>query len=300
MGSDYGTEATPVVESNLQGSRGKLNVILHGLFAFDQGDKIVAYIPNMGSEHVYMAGTWLAETALAEHADLTLEGVTAGKKEDNNRLNRDHNIMVGDAPVTANGHECHCVHATLRFPYPPKKFEIRSLRRFIIPAKALGGADMKRIVRGRKEVQSATVQVLTYPFENDADLRLGDHPWEPVLEWDPAFKESFVNLHVFSEPERNSTDNHLRQAFQASIGLFVGVDLTLNAPAQPANLNDPSEKIPPGVHELEMEGLVQRKRWLAVLGRSIKETRDLNAFWEDPTAFDGSDPSTCPGCAGRP
>src|SRR5437867_7389342 len=221
MGSDYGTEATPVVESNLQGSRGKLNVILHGLFAFDQGDKIVAYIPNMGSEHVYMAGTWLAETALAEHADLTLEGVTAGKKEDNNRLNRDHNIMVGDAPVTANGHECHCVHATLRFPYPPKKFEIRSLRRFIIPAKALGGADMKRIVRGRKEVQSATVQVLTYPFENDADLRLGDHPWEPVLEWDPAFKESFVNLHVFSEPERNSTDNHLRQAFQASVGLFV-------------------------------------------------------------------------------
>src|SRR5262249_20231218 len=123
----------------LQGSRGKLNVILHGLFAFDQGDEIVAHIPNMGSEHAYKAGTWLAETPLAEHADLTLEGVITGNNS--NRLNRDYNIAVGGVPVTKKGHECHCVHATLRFPYPPEEFEIRSLRRLIIPANALGGGD---------------------------------------------------------------------------------------------------------------------------------------------------------------
>src|SRR6185503_11012727 len=99
-----------------------------------------------------------------------------------------------------------------------------------------------RVVDGRANVESATVQVLTYDFENDARLRLGDHPWEPVLEWDPVLNESVVNLHVFSEPERNLTDDHLRQAFRASVGLYVGVDLTLNAPAQPANLRDPSER----------------------------------------------------------
>ena len=198
MASDHAIESTTVGESKLQGSRGKLNVILHGLFAFDQQDKIIAYIPNMGTEHLYKAGNWFAETSLEEHADLTLQGVTPGKKGDT-KLNPDHNIMVGDAPIIPKGNECHCVHATLRFPYPPKEFKIQSLRRLIIPANARGD-DKTRIVRGRAEVQSATVQVLTYRFENDAELRLGDHPWEPVLEWDPVLEESVVNLHVFSEP----------------------------------------------------------------------------------------------------
>ena len=80
----------------------------------------------------------------------------------------------------------------------------------------------------------------------------------------------------------------------------MGVDLILNAPAQPANVSDPSEKIPPGVHELEMDGLIERQRLLGVLGRSIKENRDLNGFLDDPTAFDGSDPNGCSGSAGRP
>ena len=88
MASDHAMESTTEEESTLQGSSGRLNVILHGLFAFDhQNDEIVAHIPNMGSEHTYKAGTWLAENALAEHSNLKLTGVkTPG--DNTNRLNR--------------------------------------------------------------------------------------------------------------------------------------------------------------------------------------------------------------------
>src|SRR6266550_3204575 len=74
------------VPANLPGSPGKLNVILHGLFDFNQEtkdknkekDEIAVYIPNMGSAHLYKAGNWLAEITLEEGADLRLEGVTNG------------------------------------------------------------------------------------------------------------------------------------------------------------------------------------------------------------------------------
>jgi hypothetical protein len=285
MGSDNGKESAT---AERQGLPGKLNVILHGLFAFDQEEKISAYIPEMGSEHQYKAGSWLAETNLEEHAELALGGVIEGPPREN-KLLPDHNMILGDVPVSPMAHECHCIHATLRLPYPTSP--IRSLRRLRIPAGALGGDDKRRIVGGRDAVESATVQVLTYGFRSDADLSLGNHPWEPVLAWDEENKENYVNLHVFSEPERNVTDDHVRHAFQASTGLFVGVDLTLNGRAQPPY---PDDETPPGVHEFELQDLVQRQRWLTVLGRAIKEGRDVNnALWDDPTSFVGSDACGC-------
>src|SRR5262245_29871520 len=220
MGSEYNAESTMTEKSMRQGSPGKLNVILHGLFAFDQNDKeIVAYIPNLGSEHLYKAGNWLAETNLEERADLELKGVDStklGRKdidqfsaEDRQslkvekgvikgfKLREDQNLILGNVTISSNAKECHCIHATIRLPYPP--YPIRSLRRIRIPADALGGDDKTRVIDGNKmanghkavnaaEVDSATVQVLTYDFDNDADLQLvesGDHdaapeghPWE--------------------------------------------------------------------------------------------------------------------------
>jgi hypothetical protein len=285
-------EPPPVEQPKLPGSQGKLNVILHGLLSFDQETKekeeIAVYIPNMGSEHLYKAGNWLAETTLAKGADLKLVGVSKGSTA--NKLDKDRNMILGDVPVIKNPD----TYATLRLPYP--SLPIQSLRRLTIPADGLEGNAKATVLRGRDAVQTATVQVLTYPFASDADLMLvandpnlkpGDHPWEPVLE------DGYVNLHVFSEPERNSTEQHLRYEFEASIGLFEGVELTLTQPAQPADLDAEKKEIPPGVHELELEDLVQRQRRLAVLGRAIKESRDLNTIWDDPTPFEGNDSGAC-------
>src|SRR5215468_5726887 len=99
MNSEIEIEST--MESNTaqkakrQGLPGRLNVILHGLFAFDQEKRIIAYIPDMGSEHQYKAGNWLAETTLEDQADLTLEGVNPGKPRVNKIL-PDHNLILGD------------------------------------------------------------------------------------------------------------------------------------------------------------------------------------------------------------
>ncbi len=295
------------VPANLPGSPGKLNVILHGLFDFNQEtkdknkekDEIAVYIPNMGSAHLYKAGNWLAEITLEEGADLRLEGVTNGSTD--NKLNKDRNIVLDDVPVKPNPDKPNpgkppnpdkpaYAYATLRLPYP--SLPIQSLRRLTIPADGLGGDTARKVLNGRAAVQTATVQVLTYAFESDASLSLGTHPWEPVLE------DGYVNLHVFSEPELNPMEEHLREAFKASMDLFEGVKLTLESPAQPADLDTEKKEIPPGVHELELEDLVHRQRRLAVLGRAIKESRDLNAIWDEPTPFDGTDPGGCSGSLG--
>jgi hypothetical protein len=316
IGSDNGKESAPAETPERQGSPGKLNVILHGLFAFDQEDEIVAYIPNLGSEHLYKAGSWLAETNLDEQADVRLAGVRPTtlkledrptlespeslkiKTDDNGetilgyKLDARHNIVLGNVPVSANATGCDCmshsIQATLRFPYPPSP--IQSLRRLKIPAVVLGGDDKNKVLNGEPAAETATVQVLTYDFDNDNDLKLGDHPWEPVIERDEKQNKNYVNLHVFSEPERLPTQDHLRHAFQAGVGLFVGVDLTLNGPTRPP---DPDPPVP-GVDEFELQDLVQRQRWLALLGRAVKEGRDAQAIWADPTPFSSSD--SCAGC----
>src|SRR5262249_28849531 len=117
---------TEMLGSNgqLNGSKGKLNVILHGLFIFFQDDEkreISAYIPHMGSVHLYKAGKWFAETTLAEHADLPLQGVATGEA----KLRPEHNILLESVQVSDHGHENHSVYATLRLPYPQS---IHSLR----------------------------------------------------------------------------------------------------------------------------------------------------------------------------
>src|SRR5262245_4388261 len=124
MGPHNGMESTKVDTSRLPGIKGKLNVILHGLFVFVHNDEkkdITAYIPNMGSEHQYKAGNWLAETNLAEHGVFELQRVTAGT----NKLVPEKNLIVEGIRVPTNSHGDHSIYATLRFPYPP--YPIKSI-----------------------------------------------------------------------------------------------------------------------------------------------------------------------------
>src|SRR5206468_1818006 len=134
-------------------------------------------IPNLGSEHLYKAGNWLAETNLAERADLKLEGINPAPKGTIQGFSTKQNTVFDNVAVSSNAKECHCIHATLRLPYPSSP--IRSLRRVKIPVDVLGGDRKKSLVdNGIFEVESASVQILTYGFRDDNCLQLGDHPWE--------------------------------------------------------------------------------------------------------------------------
>lgn len=136
MGPTHTMGENSLKRPKLKGSPGKLNVILHGLFALFQDDELTAYIPNLGSEHVYKAGNWLAETTLAEHSDLRLERVKPGT----NKFSPDHNILFqGAVHAAMNTHQNQSIYATLRLPYPT--YPIRSLGRLIVPAGAIGGDD---------------------------------------------------------------------------------------------------------------------------------------------------------------
>jgi hypothetical protein len=262
-------------------------VILHGLFAIgedDQRNHIVVYIPNMGSDHLYKAGNWLAETTLAQGADLTLAGVDEGHED----FDPTHNIFLegvqlGDATC------CNRVYAVLRLPRPP--LPIKSLLRIATSLDAIGGdpsSKGKIQTNNPARLECGTVQVLSYPFQSDSELHLGNHPWEPALDG------SFVNLHIMSEPEKNPEQDHVRHSFQMAMGLFDGVDLSLLRPMQPTDLRAEAAEIPDGVNALELQSLIQRQQWLAMLGRGIKERRDLNSIWYAPTPFGGGNPDTCP------
>ncbi len=300
----------------------KLNVILHGLFAFFVGpdkkgkkDAIVAYLPNLGSEHVYKAGTWLGETALDEHADLTLEGVDAGEKA----FDPEKNFLLRDVRVCDCGCQQHSIYARLRFPLPET---VHSLEPYTLLEDSLGGADRNKVLwltEGKegskqmeesegekngpktKRVQSATVQVLTYSFKTPTELSLRDtwqgsddisgHPWVPVLESSP--EGDYVNLHIFSDPERSPTEDHVRHAFQACNSVFAGLDITLRRPVREVETYGMESRPPKGVHPLELEDLPRRRRRLDVLGRAIRQQRDLNSIWDEPTPFEDGDPPTC-------
>jgi hypothetical protein len=264
----------------------KLNVILHGLIVFfEDEEEIVAYLPNMGPEHAYKAGTWLAETAIDEHADLKLNiGQEVPKASKNKFEPTDNFFLKGVRPCTC-GCENHTIYATLHLPYPHE--EIHSLGPITIPEGSLDGADKGKVTG----FQSATVQVLTYHFDNDADLRFGDHPWEPVVELDTD-GTTHVNLHIFSEPERSPNEDHVRHAFQVAMSVFAGLNVMLVRPARPGLEEVPYPNIP-GVIKLELEGLTQRRRRLDILGRAIRESRDLNSIWDAPIPF--LDPNSCAG-----
>jgi hypothetical protein len=274
------TRSTDSKRNSLPGSKGTLNVILHGLYIILVKDEITVYIPNMGSDHTYRAGNWLAETTL-DAGDFSLEG-TNSPTPDKHPFKPEDNILLRDVRVT-DANCCDRVYATLHLPLPKS---VQSLGKLSVPEGGIGGDSEKKIADNSGKF-SARVQILTYDFESDANLRLGEHPWEPV------FDDGFVNLHVFSEPDQTPEDDHVRHAFQMSMGLFMGVDLSLRKPLSPAVQSADGEKSTPGVHPLELQSLILRLQWLAVIGRAIKDHRDLNKLWDDPVAF--NDDGSCSG-----
>lgn len=283
------TDATLSTQSKpggLPGNAGTLNVILHGLYIFVVKDEITIYIPNMGTGHVYRAGNWLAEATL-EMGDFTLEGTSSdpGKKPNKRPFDPEKNIVLKGVRV-ANPICCDRVYATLHLPLTDS---VRSMSLLSVPPDGIGGDSRDKVIPVK---YSATVQILTYEFSSDANLRLGQLPWEPI------FDEGFVNLHILSEPDHVEEEDHVRSAFQMSMGLFSGVDLSLKKPMGEADLDqeikDP--ELPPGVHPLEVQSLLMRAQWMEILGRAIKEHRDLNGFWKDPVAFD--DAGSCSGGGG--
>jgi hypothetical protein len=260
---------------------GKLNVIFHGAFTFVQDPEkkhILAEMPAI-EDHVYRAGTWLAETEIRGGGivyELNEQGVKPGK----DWLDPKKNLIVKfdrKAPKPAP-------FATLKLPFPEK---IHSLRISEVDAKFFKGKT-ERVLNQAKQPM-ALLQVFTYVIANVDDLFIGANLDEGHY-WEPAFTEnqgSHVNLHVFSAEDHYHKPSNVQEDFNKCMELLA-VELRLQTKYLPAGPIPANGHLPPGVAPEETEDLGVRTLRMARLGRAKVQGGDTNVAWFGNDALDGN------------
>lgn len=268
----------------------KLNVILHGTFAYIDKEGVPfidALIPRPDEEkmdHVFRAGNWLGETEL-HPGTYILEAVKAGTA----RFEAKKNLIIKNScprqPRNPNKE-----YARLLLPRPDKISSLRLAK--------LEFAKQPRNVEGE---QAPAIQVFTYVVESDRQLRLqrvkdddenrerSGHYWEPV------FTGGYASLHIFSAEDHPDDPEHTSHAFDKTselLGLRKG-QLTLKDAYRAAEII--KGDLPDGVIAEETEDLALRNLRMARLGRMRrvhKTDPDLNDVWFEDEALDGN-PAAC-------
>jgi hypothetical protein len=270
----------------------KLNVILHGAYAFDQTtqpDRILALMPEI-EYHVYRAGSWLAETDIRGRTDseavvYELLGVKPGN--DKFQPQQNQNLMV--KPQRAGNPQAF-PYATLVFPLPQK---ITSLLVAELPRNSF--THTQELVVNSDSQHIATLQVFTYGIEDQNKLMLkaqdGDgHYWEPVLTGD------YVNLHIFSAEDHYHKPSNAEEDFNKCADLIGGLNLRMQTETLRTSRLLTAQPLP-GVDARETESLALRTQRMARLGRLVlQEGGDANLAWYGNDALDG-DPEACSGPA---
>jgi hypothetical protein len=272
-------------------SPGRLNVILHGTFAFKNVDanaegpgkpakpQIKVLLPNLG-HHAYRAGNWLGETQLLP-GDYDLLGV---KDDGTKKLDKAYNLLVkrnSNKPAKA-------AYATLNFPLPAA---IKSMRVSTLPpGQFLNNADPDEVFLESGKAHVAALQVFTYDIKDEAELRLqkiggAGHYWEP------AFSGRFINLHIFSSEDQQSVPSFDVDDLQGTLGL-LGSQVIVAPPLVAEEVS--VDVLPDGVRDEETEDLAQRTSRMARLGRLLLQNGEPGQAW-NPNESLGSNP---PGCGG--
>jgi hypothetical protein len=267
----------PLTDSQNPGS-GTLNVLLHGAFTLIPGDKqILALMPTL-EDHVYRAGSWLAETELRS-ATYRLEGVKEGTTC---KFDRDKNLFVkfnGKQPDSST------LYASFVFPLAKS---IKSLRVLEVDTQFFSRAD-DLCVKGDNQHMTG-LQVLSYDIADENKLGLRAEKGEDH-HWQPAFAGGYLNLHIIS------SEDHYHKPSNAHLDLakcveLLGSNLKLKTRFLPASGIEACSVPPPGVAPEEMEDLALRTLRMARLGRLVVQHGDANQAWHGNDALDGN-PKTC-------
>jgi hypothetical protein len=267
-----------------------LNVIFQGLIVFfqDTSDedpkkhKITALMPNVGADHSYRAGNWLAEVSLAAES-YKLTGVKAGDKLFNPR---EHTMLpkVSLRQVVSR----HEVFARIELDLPEQLWSFRTVTLdedvFVDP----------RFLQqhGLKEMLVANTHIFTYHVKDGSelhDVRLGEHPWAPDADYDATV----ANLHVIAGPECRPRVAHNIDEFHTATALMNDVELRLKEntgllPPIPSQTTI-NERVQ-GVSQAELEDLTSRYIRLTEMGRIIRRRKigpdqrptpqDIGGVWE--------------------
>jgi hypothetical protein len=265
-------------DSQTHGS-GILNLALHGAYTFIEdkdAKQIHALIPRL-KEHVYRAGSWLAETELRS-ASYRLSGV---KPSDALRFDHDKNLLVWYRHRPDN----RAPYATLKLPYPKS---VRSLRLAEVPLEFF--SHREDLVEPKRTQQIATLQVLTYEIDNENKLALKAETGEDH-HWEPAFTGNHINLHVFASEDHYYRPSNAQEDFNQCVAL-LGANLSLHTRFLPLRGVEQSSLRDCGFAPEETEVLALRTLRMARLGRLIVQKGDANLAWHGNDALDG-DPAGC-------
>ena len=272
------------------GNGQKLNVILHGTFAYvdKKGVNFIDALiplphPEDGMDHVFRAGNWLGETELRP-GTYKLEGVQTG----NAHLDHGKNIIFQNG-CPRRPRNPQREYARIIFPRPEK---ISSLR--------ISKVRLKVGNQNWKEEHGAALQVFTYAVKNDSDLRLqrvddadenkprSGHYWEPV------FTGDYASLQIFSAEDHPDNPTHTGRAFQR-ISALLGVTSIKVQVHRAGGIE--AKDLPPGIIAEETEDLAVRTIRMARLGRLRRQKADLDQAWFGNEALDGNPPGcVCDAC----
>jgi len=240
-----------------------LHVVLHGTVAiFEYDNCLEVRIPNLGTECVYRAGNWLAETTIEPGAELELSVpglVRTGK------FDAAVNVCVDRIPPEQVGQSR--LYARLVLPTPDTVYS-HSRR---LPCPLVGAAALRTWTHG------SAVHELTYR-NVDAEIRLSGHPWAP--QGSDASSVSTL-LSVIADPEtRHVPAGYDVRSFEAVVSLFKSLDLhwpaggRMNGAHDPALVGGNSSSRPGYLYR----DLSVRNRWLADVGEAAR------SLFESPSA----------------
>ena len=188
-----------------------VNVFFHGLFLFVQQKGFLdVLIPNMGIEHVYRAGTFLAEETLLPKpiaAPYHISGITGGSAS----FDTTKNIVFTGQDFDHFASEDD-VYARILLPIPIEIVSLRQTRDALVADFDPGGIVDKKKPCG--------VQLLRYKAANLDAVRLVPHAAGLGKNSDNAF----LNLHIICEEDSLSQDpNHARNGFESIVALMPGL-----------------------------------------------------------------------------
>lgn len=254
-----------------------LYVVLHGLISIvETKEKFLLYLLDMGDDHRYIGGSWLAEKPVAKSAHAVLSGVDAGTAVLDRKANPVVRVTVPPALDTKG------VFGIIEAPRPRKLY---SLDRGAI--KITAGAEN---LLDTPETLSG-IRVLEYAVSGEFDdVKVdgtGFH-WAPGSNFTRFSNTSqLATLHIYDMPGKEVGPNHHVDEFALSsavLGSPIAIDEMVIVHAE-----DPANR-PPGMSKLELTPLDARDEEISDILVDFIRT----AVWEPQGAVN----STCRACCG--
>ena len=249
-------------ERGTSGDAGILNVIFHGSFTSVEGNDCIQVFMPKNEDHVCRAGNWLGETELRPGV-YELKGVESGSA----RFPDSRNIILTRSNLSRRVKP----YAILIFPRPQS---IASLGIAEVPRQFFDNPDGLELT---DKEHVATLQVFTYRFNNDSELRLEKRPngqghqGSPGHAWEPVFVNDHINLHLFAAEDHYEGVHagHTADAFSECSALMGSKLRLMQSYAVAAKPR--ADELPAGVCLEETEDLASRMKRMARLGRAMAQ-----------------------------